>query len=91
MSLHELTACIYYKIAIERGLRGCDPDGEYCAHYDGTMLNNDLNIDFSVNDYPVAGVTQVTDYELDDILRYVETLSMHNSISYYYICILLYI
>lgn len=32
MSLHELTACIYYKIAIERGLRGCNPDGELFAH-----------------------------------------------------------
>jgi hypothetical protein len=27
-----MTACIYYKLAIERGLRGCDPDGEYRAH-----------------------------------------------------------
>ena len=32
LSLHELTACIYYKIAIERGLRGCDPDSELLAH-----------------------------------------------------------
>lgn len=32
MSLHELTACIYYKIAVERGLRGCNPDGELIAH-----------------------------------------------------------
>eukprot|EP01038_Epipyxis_sp_PR26KG_P009273 gene9273-12493_t len=31
-SLHELTACIYYKLAIERGLRGCNPDGERIAH-----------------------------------------------------------
>lgn len=31
-SLHELTACIYYKLAIERGLRGCHPDGELQAH-----------------------------------------------------------
>ena len=28
LSLHELTACIYYKLAIDRGLRGCDPDAE---------------------------------------------------------------
>ena len=27
-----MTACIYYKLAIERGLRGCDPDGEFRAH-----------------------------------------------------------
>ena len=32
MSLHELTACIYYKLAIDRGLRGCKPDGEFNAH-----------------------------------------------------------
>ena len=31
-SLHELTACIYYKLAIDRGLRGCDPDGEHILH-----------------------------------------------------------
>ena len=32
LSLHELTACIYYKLAIDRGLRGCDPDGELISH-----------------------------------------------------------
>ena len=32
LSLHELTACIYYKLAIDRGLRGCDPDGEHKTH-----------------------------------------------------------
>lgn len=32
LSLHELTACIYYKLAIDRGLRGCDPDGEHNTH-----------------------------------------------------------
>jgi Lipase (class 3) len=32
LSLHELTACIYYKLAIDRGLRGCDPEGERVAH-----------------------------------------------------------
>ncbi len=32
MSLHELTACIYYKLAIDRGLRGCNPEGERIAH-----------------------------------------------------------
>ena len=32
LSLHELTACIYYKLAIDRGLRGCNPDGEDEAH-----------------------------------------------------------
>eukprot|EP01034_Spumella_vulgaris_P023030 gene23030-29219_t len=32
LSLHELTACIYYKLAIDRGLRGCNPEGERIAH-----------------------------------------------------------
>ena len=32
LSLHELTACVYYKLAIERGLRGCNPDSEEVAH-----------------------------------------------------------
>jgi hypothetical protein len=31
-SLHEITACIYYKIAVNRGLRGCAPDAEHFAH-----------------------------------------------------------
>ena len=34
MSLHELTACIYYKLAIDRGLRGCVPEEEHNAHVD---------------------------------------------------------
>jgi hypothetical protein len=33
LSLHELTACIYYKLAIDRGLRGCDPEGELRCIY----------------------------------------------------------
>lgn len=32
LSLHELTACIYYKLAIDRGIRGCDPNGEHILH-----------------------------------------------------------
>lgn len=32
LSLHELTACVYYKLAIERGLRGSNPDSELLAH-----------------------------------------------------------
>ncbi|KAJ1412177.1 hypothetical protein B484DRAFT_178253 [Ochromonadaceae sp. CCMP2298] len=31
-SLHELTACVYYKLAVERGVRGCNPDAEWVAH-----------------------------------------------------------
>ena len=31
-SIHELTACIYYKLAIERGIRGCNVDKEFIDH-----------------------------------------------------------
>ena len=34
LSLHELTACIYYKLALERGLRGCYPTAEAMSHGD---------------------------------------------------------
>jgi pimeloyl-ACP methyl ester carboxylesterase len=33
-SLHELTACVYYKLAIDRGLRGCQPDLPLETHRD---------------------------------------------------------
>ena len=36
ISLQELTACIYYKIALERGLRGCNSDTELNAHAEYT-------------------------------------------------------
>eukprot|EP01035_Chromulina_nebulosa_P021317 gene21317-27619_t len=32
MSLHVLTACIYYKLAVDRFLRGCYPEDEHNAH-----------------------------------------------------------
>jgi hypothetical protein len=32
ISLHELTACIYYLLAINRGIRGCNPESEFEAH-----------------------------------------------------------
>jgi pimeloyl-ACP methyl ester carboxylesterase len=36
-SLHELTACVYYKLAIDRGLRGCQPDLPLETHRDTDM------------------------------------------------------
>jgi hypothetical protein len=39
LSLHELTACVYYKLAIERGLRGSNPEGERLAHAPRTRQN----------------------------------------------------
>lgn len=38
LSLHELTACVYYKLAIDRGLRGCLPDAELEIHADTRYL-----------------------------------------------------
>jgi len=40
LSLHELTACIYYKLAIDRGIRGCDPDGEHILHEEQSQENS---------------------------------------------------
>lgn len=49
LSLHELTACVYYKLAIERGLRGSNPDSELLAHAPRTRRSraaytNNVNI-----------------------------------------------
>lgn len=41
ISLSELTACIYYRLAIERGIRGSDPDGEYRLHYPENLEPDD--------------------------------------------------
>ena len=43
LSLHELTACVYYKLAIERGLRGSHPDSEKLAHAPRRKKNNSNN------------------------------------------------
>lgn len=43
LSLHELTACVYYKLAIERGLRGSHPDSEKLAHAPRRRKNNNRN------------------------------------------------
>uniref|UniRef100_A0A7S3H6I2 sn-1-specific diacylglycerol lipase n=2 Tax=Spumella elongata TaxID=89044 RepID=A0A7S3H6I2_9STRA len=43
LSLHELTACVYYKLAIERGLRGSHPDSEKLAHASRRKKNNNIN------------------------------------------------
>lgn len=66
LSLHELTACIYYKIAIERGLRGCNPTAEAIDHDDyafqvysnekdqeGNPMSSQLPGPLTVNPIPV--------------------------------------
>jgi hypothetical protein len=35
LSSHEVTACLYYKLVIDRELRGCNPDNEWHAHKRG--------------------------------------------------------
>ncbi len=55
MSLHELTACIYYKLAIDRGIRGCKPLLEAQLH-DESVVSNDHSV-------------EVTDAELDEVIR----------------------
>lgn len=55
MSLHELTACIYYKLAIDRGIRGCKPLIEAQLH-DESIVGNDHSV-------------EVTDSELDEVIR----------------------
>jgi hypothetical protein len=67
ISLHELTACIYYKLAIDRGLRGCSPEGECEAHSAASARkycehNNDDD------DY----YGKASDSELDCIMRSTE-------------------
>ncbi len=41
ISLTELTTCIYYKLALERGVRGDDPDRESREHIAEGLLLND--------------------------------------------------
>lgn len=75
LSLHELTACIYYKIAIDRGLRGCDPQGELMAHKN-TMAGKDLkegkDVDVAegFDDRDDSVCEDVREDELDDIIRF---------------------
>ena len=73
LSLHELTACIYYKIAIDRGLRGCDPQGELVAH-----SQTPPSADSKVTEGAVESLDELDDSvcedvredELDDIIRF---------------------
>jgi hypothetical protein len=65
MSLHELTACIYYKLAIDRGLRGCDPDGEqemHQAHVQEVLNNSRLGSNHSsgANQHTINGNSSST-------------------------------
>ena len=49
LSLHELTACVYYKLAIERGLRGSHPDSERLAHATRVSSSNSRKYNSAVS------------------------------------------
>jgi len=54
MSLHELTACIYYKLAIDRGIRGCQPLLESQLHNDHVDDVTDAELDEVIRFAPLA-------------------------------------
>lgn len=41
MSVHEMTAAMYYLLAQRRGERGAEPNGEHMAHKDCTPISDD--------------------------------------------------
>ena len=74
ISLHELTACIYYKLAINRGVRGCMPDEEHICHR-SVNISNSIK---GVNGYcsadkgcenDINSPKEVCDSDLRDALR----------------------
>ena len=73
LSLHELTACIYYKIAIDRGLRGCDPQGELVAHTHtspSTGHKDTVGAADGFDDHDDSVCEDVKEDELDDVIRF---------------------
>jgi hypothetical protein len=96
ISLHELTACIYYKLAIERGVRGCYPDEEFYQHLTPqslqTVLNQATTPSTSLlrkNDWkpehdeeePNAVCEELSNEDLDVIIKYTLLLSCFASLS----------
>jgi hypothetical protein len=70
LSLHELTACIYYKLAIDRGLRGCDPEGESVAHKVKPIARSRSSVvsagDMTEDKRPYGGTDSQNSDEADD-------------------------
>ena len=54
ITLHELTACIYYKLAIDRGLRGCNPEGEQLEHENLPINKDSHDLDEAIRLAPLA-------------------------------------
>ncbi len=59
LSLHELTACVYYKLAIERGLRGSHPDSEKLAHAPRRRKNKNNQNNYMSNNVSGAGSPRI--------------------------------
>ena len=59
ISLSELTACIYYRLAIERGIRGSDPDGEHKLHYPDNLCPDDEPY---CTEVPLDDMESIVDY-----------------------------
>ena len=75
LSLHELTACVYYKLAIERGLRGSNPASERIAHAPHAAASfssepgqqqhkQDLSADYDCKDASAADIELAIRYAL---------------------------
>ena len=72
LSLHELTACIYYKLAIERGLRGCNPEGELLTHQNTDMAYSNNNRTSS-NNFTIENINydchDASDIDINEAIR----------------------
>ena len=71
ISLQELTACIYYKLAVERGLRGCHPSSELEAH--SPYLNSDPNF--------INYMCEITGKDMMNVLFEIEKKGIHHMLT----------
>ena len=71
-SIHELTACIYYKLAIERGIRGCNVNKEFEDH---GRLGMQVPVDCDRGEQTNEAMRdhqceEVSNEELNEVIRY---------------------
>ena len=73
-SIHELTACIYYKLAIERGIRGCNVHKEFDDHGRmGMQVPVDSDRSERRADESLLGdhrCEEVSNEDLNEVIRY---------------------
>ena len=73
-SIHELTACIYYKLVIERGIRGCNVDKEFDNHGQmGMQVPVDSDRSERRADESLLGdhrCEEVSNEDLNEVIRY---------------------